>query len=59
VPVQLGISVGTWISVRADLKPGDRVVTLGNERLLPGGTVTILRELPPSTEPGERAAAAR
>jgi RND family efflux transporter MFP subunit len=59
VPVQLGISVGPWIEVRADLKPGDRVVTLGNERLLPGGTVTILRELPPSTEPGERAAAAR
>ncbi len=44
VPVELGIASGTWLEVRSELKPGDRVVTLGNERLRPGIPVSILRE---------------
>lgn len=44
LPVELGIASGKWLSVKADLKPGDRVVVLGNERLRPGMPVSILRE---------------
>jgi len=49
VPVQLGVAVGNWLEVQADLKAGDRVVVLGNERLRPGAAVTVIREQPPST----------
>jgi multidrug efflux pump subunit AcrA (membrane-fusion protein) len=50
VPVQLGVAVGNWLEVQADLKPGDRVVVLGNERLRPGAPVNVIREQPPSQE---------
>lgn len=49
VPVQLGVAVGNWLEVQADLKAGDRVVVLGNERLRPGAEVRVIREHPPST----------
>ncbi|HUQ72842.1 MAG TPA: efflux RND transporter periplasmic adaptor subunit, partial [Planctomycetaceae bacterium] len=53
VPVQLGVAVGNWLEVQADLKAGDRVVVLGNERLRPGAAVTVIREQPLSTEAAE------
>lgn len=39
-PVELGEAVGVRFVVKSGLKPGDIVVTLGNERLQPGQPVT-------------------
>jgi RND family efflux transporter MFP subunit len=39
VPVATGGATGAWIEVQGPLKPGDRVVTRGNERLFPGQVV--------------------
>lgn len=36
MPVDAGEGVGSWIVVQGDLRPGQRVVTRGNERLMPG-----------------------
>ena len=44
VPVVLGIADGNLIEVTADLKPGDRVVVLGNERLRPMAPVHVIRD---------------
>ena len=40
-PVQLGVADGGNIAVTGPLKPGDLVVTQGNERLFPGTEVSI------------------
>jgi len=45
VPVELGVASANMLEVKADLKAGDRVVVLGNERLRPGAAVKILREV--------------
>ena len=54
VPVRTGASMGTWIAVEplneSALRPGDLVVTHGNERLLPGQAVTISRQQSPPDE---------
>jgi RND family efflux transporter MFP subunit len=42
VPVQLGMVEDHLIEVRGDLRAGDRVVSQGNERLMPGQAVTVL-----------------
>ena len=39
VTVHTGPADGLWIAVNGPLKPGDRVITRGNERLRPGMTV--------------------
>lgn len=39
VPVQTGASVGAWTEVIGSVRPGQRVVTRGNERLVPGQPV--------------------
>jgi multidrug efflux pump subunit AcrA (membrane-fusion protein) len=39
VPVETGSSSGSWIEVRGGIHPGDKVVTRGNERLMPGTAV--------------------
>ena len=39
LPVQTGSGVGAWIEVQGALKAGQRVVTRGNERLMPGQPV--------------------
>lgn len=39
VPVTAGVASGSLIEISGDLKPGDSVVTLGNERLRPGDAV--------------------
>lgn len=36
VSVQTGAGAGAWIEVIGAVRPGDRVVTRGNERLMPG-----------------------
>jgi RND family efflux transporter MFP subunit len=36
VPVSLGTGVGSWIVVEGEVRPGQKVVTRGNERLQPG-----------------------
>jgi RND family efflux transporter MFP subunit len=36
VPVETGAGAGMWIEVRGTVKPGDKVITRGNERILPG-----------------------
>ncbi|OHB69842.1 MAG: hypothetical protein A2V70_09580 [Planctomycetes bacterium RBG_13_63_9] len=46
VPVELGTAADEWIKVRGGLKPGDRVVVEGNERLFPGQPVVILNREP-------------
>ena len=38
-PVQTGAGSGVWVEVRGAVKPGDRVITRGNERLMPGQKV--------------------
>lgn len=50
VPVELGEAKAGLIEVRGGLKPGDRVVVEGNERLFPGCPVTIVNrgQLPPN-----------
>ncbi len=44
VTVVLGPGVGELISVRGELKPGDRVVVEGNERLFPGRPLIVIPE---------------
>ena len=39
VEVETGIGAGQWIEVLGDIQPGQKVVTLGNERLRPGQAV--------------------
>ena len=39
VPITPGEAVGQWIAISGDLSAGDRVVTRGNERLMPGQVV--------------------
>jgi multidrug efflux pump subunit AcrA (membrane-fusion protein) len=39
VPVTVGSAVGMWVAVDGDVKPGDRLITRGNERIFPGQTV--------------------
>ena len=40
VPVEIGVGVGEWIEVRGGgIRPGQRVITRGNERLVPGQPV--------------------
>ncbi|MGD8375147.1 MAG: efflux RND transporter periplasmic adaptor subunit [Acidobacteriota bacterium] len=38
-PVEAGAGVGSWIVIHGDVRPGQRVVTRGNERLMPGQPV--------------------
>ncbi|HFE32507.1 MAG TPA: efflux RND transporter periplasmic adaptor subunit [Gammaproteobacteria bacterium] len=42
VPVKLGVASGDLVAVNGALKPGDRVVVRGGERLRPGSVVKIL-----------------
>jgi RND family efflux transporter MFP subunit len=39
LPIQTGSGVGAWIEVLGALKAGEKVVTRGNERLMPGQPV--------------------
>lgn len=41
VDVTLGIASGDYIQVIGELTPGDRVVTVGNERMRPGQKVSV------------------
>jgi multidrug efflux pump subunit AcrA (membrane-fusion protein) len=41
VPVTTGIGSGPLIEVAGDVRPGERVVVRGNERLRPGQAVTV------------------
>lgn len=45
VPVSLGIAYQDRIQVQGDIKDGDRVVVVGNERLLPEANVEIVKEM--------------
>jgi HlyD family secretion protein len=44
VPVALGVSFGNFIEVSGGVKPGDLVVTRGNERLMPGQPLNIVKD---------------
>jgi len=39
VSVESGSASGAWIAVRGEIRPGDKVITRGNERLMPGQAV--------------------
>jgi RND family efflux transporter MFP subunit len=39
VPVQTGAGVGSWVEVQGQLRAGQKVITRGNERLMPGQPV--------------------
>jgi multidrug efflux system membrane fusion protein len=41
-PVQAGVRDGDWIAITAPVKPGDRVVTDGADRLRPGARVEVI-----------------
>jgi RND family efflux transporter MFP subunit len=43
VPVQLGVADDGLIQVKGDLKPGQQVVVVGNERLRPGQDVIVAK----------------
>jgi multidrug efflux pump subunit AcrA (membrane-fusion protein) len=43
VPVEVGAADGNLVEVRGDLRPGQQVVTEGNERLRPGQDVQLLK----------------
>ncbi len=53
VRVELGIANGELIQVRGQLKSGDLVVTVGNERLRAGDKVTIVQVLEDHKSPDE------
>ena len=60
VPVTLGVSSGPLVEVIGDLKTGEKVVAVGNERLRPGQPVIIAREMEipePETRPSSASAA--
>ena len=40
VSVRTGSSAGAWVAVEGGVRPGDRVITRGNERVFPGQPVT-------------------
>ncbi|MCA9058754.1 MAG: efflux RND transporter periplasmic adaptor subunit [Planctomycetaceae bacterium] len=56
VPVSLGVADGSLIEVTGELRPGDRAVVLGNERLRPGQDVVIAREIVPEETSSNTAA---
>lgn len=37
--VEVGAAAGEWLEVRGGIKPGDKVITRGNERIMPGADV--------------------
>ena len=39
VPVQVGAGAGSWVEIKTGLTAGQKVVTRGNERLMPGQAV--------------------
>ncbi|NIM02262.1 MAG: efflux RND transporter periplasmic adaptor subunit [Acidobacteria bacterium] len=39
IPVESGAASGVWIEVRGRIRPGNKVITRGNERLSPGQAV--------------------
>lgn len=43
VAVETGAGAGVWIEVRGGVRPGDRIITRGNERILPGQGVVATR----------------
>jgi HlyD family secretion protein len=45
VPVELGAAWEGQIQVKGDLKPGEWIVVQGNERLMPGQSVFVVREI--------------
>ncbi|GIX03602.1 MAG: hypothetical protein KatS3mg113_0608 [Planctomycetaceae bacterium] len=49
VPVTLGVADGNLIQVSGELKAGDRVVIMGNERLRPMAPVIVTRDLSESS----------
>ena len=44
VSVQTGISTGQWVQVIGDIRAGDEIVVLGNERLRPGQALKVLSQ---------------
>ena len=55
VSVELGQAVGEWIEVFGTLKPGDRVVIEGNERLQPGQPLNVISlQRPPENQPPKK-----
>ena len=58
VPVELGVAEKGWIEITGGVKPGDKVVVLGNERLRPGQDVKVVAEIAPETASTNRTAPA-
>lgn len=59
VPVQMGVALGNWIAVSGPLAADQQVVVVGNERLLPGQLISIVKVQPPppvADAPAESAA---
>ena len=43
VPVEMGISDGVWIAVTGALTADQQVVVVGNERVMPGQMISIIK----------------
>jgi multidrug efflux system membrane fusion protein len=52
--IRPGANDGDWVSVQADLKPGDKVVTDGADRLREGAQVEVVVPLAPAGGDGAR-----
>lgn len=50
VDVELGVALNDRIQIRGDLKVGDRVVVVGNERLVPNSEVKIVSQPAPKKQ---------
>jgi multidrug efflux system membrane fusion protein len=50
--VRAGANDGDWVAIQADLKPGDKVVTDGADRLREGAQVEVVVPLAPAGGPG-------
>lgn len=53
-PVQTGTLDADWISIKGEVKPGDRVITEGAERLRHGSRVEIISPESPAASGAER-----
>ncbi len=51
VPVELGVAQRGLIEIKGNLQPGDKVVVQGNERLRPGMSLAITKEISPGAAP--------
>lgn len=51
ISVTTGVSSDGWVAISGDIRPGDRVIVRGAERLRPGQNIMILGDQPSAAQP--------